>query len=161
MSDTNYINPFEALAQAQIPKTVQARKRAVETRAKTAQEKLQDERKELTKAYHGIKRLELAAILERHGAPCVDLLRFLKRMTLDDADALLERLKQAAWLRNAPFEDRYRIRHEILRTIDRIKRNAEIDDWEKNLAWVFYDPAYEPRVADHVNDILGGENAVD
>ena len=97
-----------------------------------AQEKKQRDEARQVRIYRRHKRAEIRALLEGpYRVHWLQLSRVLRRLTIEDSDALVDYVKNAAWLRNADRLTRYivlaAISHRIVR-LRVINGYPEFDD---------------------------------
>jgi hypothetical protein len=90
------------------------------TKAPSALEKKMAERDRLSKSYRMMKRQERIETLQREPR-LLDFMRYLRRMQADDADDLLQGLREASWLLHAPQDVRLFALGRIARRADKIR----------------------------------------
>jgi len=92
------VNAFLDLAERQIPATVKARRRAAETRRERAREKAFTERDAQFQTWQREHREQLdAALAGPYGEKLAALLGALESLTLETADALIQRAHADGW----------------------------------------------------------------
>lgn len=95
----------------------------------SALEKKLEERQRLTRAYRAAKREERIAILAEEPR-LLDFMRYLRRLTINDGDELLEALADS-WLINASADVRHFALHLVGRRTDKLRQSVgltELDD---------------------------------
>jgi hypothetical protein len=120
------VNAFLDYAEKQTPATVKARQRAAEKRRATAAEKALAERDDLFHLWklHRQERLD-ALLVGQHGAAARDLVAFLRAMTLDDGDRLVEFVRAAGWAR-ADADTKFEVLSLINATITALRERAKL-----------------------------------
>ncbi len=127
------LNPFEAFADAHTPRPVKTRrKRPAGGKTKSAKDKRLEERGRLAAHYRREEARRTAeALASPLGKRLASLLADFDRLTIDDADVMIARLKAQDWLPQAD-EDFRRIALRLIdKRIGRIRRDAgliELDD---------------------------------
>ena len=127
------LNPFEAFADAHTPRPVKTRrKRPAGGKTKSAKDKRLEERGRLAAHYRREEARRTAeALASPLGKRLASLLAEFDRLTIDDADVMIARLKAQDWLPQAD-EDFRRIALRLIdKRIGRIRRDAgliELDD---------------------------------
>ena len=146
------MNPFEALADAQIANPVKSRLKAAETRrdkrARAEKELAEDEI--LTRQWRRWRREKLDALLAgRHGADIKGLIRFMDTMTLSSAPALLTLIERAAWIRNLSEDERHDLLTVIGSRITRLRIKAGLPPFDDGL------PGDPPKAFEQIKDAFG------
>ena len=127
------LNPFVAFADTYTPRPVKARrKRPAGGKTKSAKDKRLEERGRLAAHYRREEARRTAeALASPLGKRLASLLAEFDRLTIDDADVMIARLKAQDWLPQAD-EDFRRIALRLIdKRIGRIRRDAgliELDD---------------------------------
>ena len=126
-------NPFEAFADAHMPRPVKARrKRPTGGQTKSAKDKRIEERGWLAAHYRREEARRTAeALASPQGKRLATLLAKFDRLTIDDADVMIARIEAQAWLRRADEDFRRLALRLIDKRIGRIRSTAglvELDD---------------------------------
>ena len=127
------LNPFEAFADAHTPRPVKTRrKRPAGGKTKSAKDKRLEERGRLAAHYRREEARRTAeALASPLGKRLASLLAEFDRLTIDDADVMIARLKAQDWLPQADEDFRRLALRLIDKRIGRIRRDAgliELDD---------------------------------
>jgi hypothetical protein len=146
-------NPFEAFGAAVEPVAVRRRREAQERRAAQrgaqAERELAEERT-LTKLYRAYRRGRLQRLVEGpHGREALALLAFVRRMTLDDAEALIDRVEAADWARDLDPDDRFTLLNLLGRGIARVRERNGLEPFNDG------GPGDPPRAFEQIKDVLG------
>lgn len=122
------MNPFEALASAQMVAATKAKHRAAEKREARVKvvrsdadapmklsemEQAQADQSTQMRAYRAWHRAEAKVIEDRHGDDWRALVRVLRALSIDNGDELIAHVRAAAWLHGADLHTR----RVVLRTI--------------------------------------------
>ena len=146
------MNPFEALAEAQIPAPVKARAAAVERRRARAAQAERDLRDEqiLLKSYRAWKRAKRDALLSGpHRREVRGLIRFIESMTLSSAPALIALIERAAWIRTMTADERHDLFGIVARGITRCREKAGLPPFDDEIPWM-----QEPKAASRIKAIM-------
>ena len=127
------LNPFETFADTYTPRPVKARRnRPASSQAKSAKDKRLEERGRLVAHYRREEARRTAeALASPMGKRLASLLTEFDRLTIDDADVMIARLKAQDWLLRADEDFRRLALRLIDKRIGRIRRDAglvELDD---------------------------------
>jgi hypothetical protein len=127
------MNAFAEIGARQISAPAKARQRAVEKRARKAEQKALAERDTLHRGWKKWRRERIEVLLSGpHGNAARDLVAFLADMTLDDASALLTRVKQGPW-RSCDADTRFEVLSLIDAAIIRLRERADMPAFDDPL----------------------------
>ena len=126
-------NPFDAFADAYTPRPLKRwKERRIARRPVTKEEKRLEERNRLAARYRNEEARRVAEALSSPlGRRLADLLAGFDRLTIDDADRMIDAVAVQGWLLGADSEFRHLALRLIDRRIARIRRDAglpELDD---------------------------------
>ena len=127
------LNPFEAFAETHTPRPVKARrKRPANRQDMSAKNRRLEERGRLAAHYRSEKARRTAeALASPQGKRLAVFLAEFDRLTIDDADLMIVRIKAQDWLLQADEDFRHLALRLIDKRIGRIRRDAgliELDD---------------------------------
>lgn len=124
-------NPFEALAERQMPAPVKRRMAASEARMSAKQIAQQDEDAILSKRYGQLKRQQRDALMSGpHGEAVRPFLAFLRTMDLDAAPELIGMVQDAGWLDAMSMDERHTLFGIIARSVARVREKAGLDPYD-------------------------------
>lgn len=105
-------NPFEAMAEAQMPSPLKAKHRAIEKREATRLRKLsplevkqQDQARQL-KLYRQYRRTLRKAIVDKHGSDFAALIRLIRNSHPEKEAAIHDHVASSGWLLGADLDTR-------------------------------------------------------
>lgn len=124
------MNGFEAYAEEAIPRVVKKRDARRDERASRMIE-VHQEREALSKSYRLARKEWLMSFVSGPGGDIArSLLSWIEQVTIDDADALVARIRQSTWLRQASADMRFLILSEIDRRIIDLREKAGLNPFD-------------------------------
>ena len=130
-------NPFEAFAceHGRKPREERpAREKRAAPPPVTPQQKQEREKRDLAASYRKAKARELRELLEgQHGRNIVALRKFMRRLTIADADDLVVYVVGLAWPWEISDERRFLVRSMIAQHIRRIRERAGLHPYDDAL----------------------------
>lgn len=147
------MNPFEAIADAQIPAPVKAKAVAVEKRRarSAAAEKEMKDAQILSKAYQAWKKAKRNVLLTGpHGREVKGIISFLDSMTLSSAPALIRMIEQSRWIQSLSRDERHDLFGIVARGVARCREKAGLQPYEDEIPWM-----QEPKAATKIKEIMG------
>lgn len=174
------LNPFEAFADAAktprqrayeakrsggaaLPRVVMTpgeraqKERHAENLAKGKPQEMRElERRKLSRAYRRYKAERLRDLLAGpHGRNIVDLRKFMRRLTIDDAGALVDHIPTCRWIWELDADRRHQVRELIAARIVRIRQLAGFHPFDDALPESMCEPGeYEPDAKTIILDLL-------
>ena len=133
------VNPFEAFADSSRSPRARAfldkpPRPAKPAMALTPAQKREREARDLSRAYRLYKAQQLRELLEGpHGRNIVALRKFMRRLTISDAPALISHVESLAWLWDITPERRALVRSMISAQIVRIRARAGLHPFDDPL----------------------------
>lgn len=127
------MNGFEAYAEEAIPRVVQRRDARRDERSSRMAE-VHEEREALSKSYRAARQQWMDGVLAGPGGDSLAaMLRWVAGIGIEDADALIEQVRAAAWLRSGSPDLRFLALAEIDRRIIKLREKAGLrpfdDPW--------------------------------
>jgi hypothetical protein len=145
-------NPFEDLADHGMTAPVKAKIRAAEKRAAmkpTAQEQESIDKRRLLRTHSRWRRRQIKEHLARpYWVEFRELAAFLRKMTINDADRLVDFVKRATWLKSGPYAARFCALMLVGDTIARLRIRNGLPPFDDSL------PGEEPTAFEKIRDEL-------